>query len=96
MCRNYLPGVNSDAYIGSQELLEAVERERSFRNTSRNATIFHHPTLGDFEFQHVSYLSFISFLSFSFLGIVLGFFKTLQGLDQMLTLQKKRKKKKRH
>ncbi|BBH07542.1 RING-H2 group F2A [Prunus dulcis] len=36
----------------SQELLEAVERERSFRNTSRNATIFHHPTLGDFEFQH--------------------------------------------
>ncbi|KAH0971817.1 hypothetical protein GBA52_023973 [Prunus armeniaca] len=37
----------------SQELLEAVERERSFRNTSRNATIFHHPTLGDFEFQHL-------------------------------------------
>ncbi|PON50887.1 E3 ubiquitin-protein ligase RHF2A [Parasponia andersonii] len=38
----------------SQELLEAVERERSVRfNPSRNATIFHHPTLGDFEFQHL-------------------------------------------
>ncbi|KAI8010053.1 E3 ubiquitin-protein ligase RHF2A [Camellia lanceoleosa] len=31
----------------SQELLEAVERERSFKfNPSRNSTIFHHPTLG--------------------------------------------------
>ncbi|XP_031400682.1 E3 ubiquitin-protein ligase RHF2A isoform X2 [Punica granatum] len=38
----------------SQELLEVVERERSFRfNPSRNATIFHHPTLGDFELQHL-------------------------------------------
>lgn len=38
----------------SQELLEAVERERSFSfNQSRNATIFHHPTLGDFELQHL-------------------------------------------
>ncbi|XP_058084740.1 E3 ubiquitin-protein ligase RHF2A [Magnolia sinica] len=38
----------------SQELLEAVERERSFRvNQSRNTTIFHHPTLGDFELQHL-------------------------------------------
>ncbi|KAI4386158.1 hypothetical protein MLD38_004117 [Melastoma candidum] len=38
----------------SQELLETVERERSFRfNPSRNATIFHHPTLGDFELQHL-------------------------------------------
>lgn len=38
----------------SQELLEAVERERSFRfNPSRNSTIFHHPTLGDFELQHL-------------------------------------------
>ncbi|XP_010520476.1 PREDICTED: E3 ubiquitin-protein ligase RHF2A-like [Tarenaya hassleriana] len=38
----------------SQELLEAVERERSFRsNPSRNATIFHHPALGDFELQHL-------------------------------------------
>ncbi|GLU19091.1 hypothetical protein SLE2022_353580 [Rubroshorea leprosula] len=38
----------------SQELLEAVERERSFRfNPTRNATIFHHPTLGDFELQHL-------------------------------------------
>lgn len=38
----------------SQELLEAVERERSFRDTQRNATIFnHHPALGGFEFQHV-------------------------------------------
>ncbi|XP_039004708.1 E3 ubiquitin-protein ligase RHF2A-like isoform X2 [Hibiscus syriacus] len=34
----------------SQELLEAVEHERSFRsNPFRNATIFHHPTLGDFD-----------------------------------------------
>ncbi|CAL5431863.1 unnamed protein product [Camellia sinensis] len=38
----------------SQELLEAVERERSFRfNPSRNSTIFHHPTLGGFELQHL-------------------------------------------
>lgn len=38
----------------SQELLEAVERERNFRLTPpRNATIFHHPTLGDFELQHL-------------------------------------------
>ncbi|MED6183991.1 E3 ubiquitin-protein ligase rhf2a [Stylosanthes scabra] len=38
----------------SQELLEAVERERNFRlNPPRNATIFHHPTLGDFELQHL-------------------------------------------
>ncbi|KAE8673651.1 E3 ubiquitin-protein ligase RHF2A [Hibiscus syriacus] len=38
----------------SQELLEAVERERSLRfNPSRNATIFRHPTLGDFELQHL-------------------------------------------
>lgn len=37
----------------SQELLGAVERERSVRVTSRNATIFHHPTLGDFEVQHL-------------------------------------------
>ncbi|KAM6576593.1 hypothetical protein CsatB_028430 [Cannabis sativa] len=38
----------------SQELLEGVERERSLRfNPTRNATIFHHPTLGDFELQHL-------------------------------------------
>ncbi|KAJ6739653.1 E3 UBIQUITIN-PROTEIN LIGASE RHF2A [Salix koriyanagi] len=38
----------------SQGLLEAVEQERSFRfNQSRNATIFHHPALGDFELQHL-------------------------------------------
>ncbi|XVE96238.1 hypothetical protein REPUB_Repub02eG0204500 [Reevesia pubescens] len=38
----------------SQELLQAVERERSFRvGPSRNTTIFHHPTLGDFELQHL-------------------------------------------
>lgn len=40
--------------MSSQELLEAVEQERNFRfNPSRNATIFRHPTLGDFELQHV-------------------------------------------
>ncbi|XAR64809.1 hypothetical protein NMG60_11008653 [Bertholletia excelsa] len=38
----------------SQELLEAVERERRFRfNPLRNSTIFRHPTLGDFELQHL-------------------------------------------
>ncbi|KAG8374014.1 hypothetical protein BUALT_Bualt11G0086800 [Buddleja alternifolia] len=38
----------------SQELLEAVEQERNVRLTPpRNATIFHHPTLGDFELQHL-------------------------------------------
>ncbi|XP_009378604.2 E3 ubiquitin-protein ligase RHF2A [Pyrus x bretschneideri] len=37
-----------------QELLEAVEQERSIRsNPPRNTTIFHHPTLGDFELQHL-------------------------------------------
>jgi hypothetical protein len=40
--------------VSSQELLEAVEQERNFRfNPTRNATIFRHPTLGDFELQHV-------------------------------------------
>ncbi|KAH9796078.1 RING-type domain-containing protein [Citrus sinensis] len=35
-----------------QELLEAVEQERSASvNPSRNTTIFHHPALGDFELQ---------------------------------------------
>lgn len=38
----------------SQELLEAVVRERSFRiNQSHNTTIFHHPALGEFELQHL-------------------------------------------
>ncbi|XP_027366188.1 E3 ubiquitin-protein ligase RHF2A-like isoform X2 [Abrus precatorius] len=38
----------------SQELLEAVELERSLRdNSSRDAAIFHHPTLGNFELQHL-------------------------------------------
>ncbi|XWS66546.1 hypothetical protein CRYUN_Cryun05aG0209000 [Craigia yunnanensis] len=38
----------------SQELLQAVGRERSFRATpSRNTTIFHHPTFGDLELQHL-------------------------------------------
>ncbi|KAL2533451.1 E3 ubiquitin-protein ligase RHF2A [Abeliophyllum distichum] len=37
----------------SQELLAAVEQERSFRFTPRNAAIFRHPTLGDFELQHL-------------------------------------------
>ncbi|XAR59617.1 Ubiquitin--protein ligase [Bertholletia excelsa] len=38
----------------SQELLDAIEHEKSFRvNPSRNTTIFHHPTLGDFELQHL-------------------------------------------
>lgn len=38
----------------SQELLDAIERERSIRTTpSRNTAIFHHPTLGDFELQHL-------------------------------------------
>lgn len=38
----------------SQELLDAVEHERNIRmNPPRNATIFHHPTLGDFELQHL-------------------------------------------
>ncbi|PPR87485.1 hypothetical protein GOBAR_AA33205 [Gossypium barbadense] len=36
-----------------QELLQVVEREKRFRVTpSRNTTIFHHPTLDDFELQH--------------------------------------------
>lgn len=44
------------SYCGcdSQELLEVVERERKIRsNPPRHMAIFHHPTLGDFELQHV-------------------------------------------
>ncbi|KAK7345198.1 hypothetical protein VNO77_15774 [Canavalia gladiata] len=38
----------------SQELLQAVELERNLRDTPpRNAAIFHHPTLGNFELQHL-------------------------------------------
>ncbi|CAH8390800.1 unnamed protein product [Eruca vesicaria subsp. sativa] len=38
----------------SQELLEGVVQERNFRiSPPRNATIFRHPTLGDFELQHL-------------------------------------------
>ncbi|THG17159.1 hypothetical protein TEA_005869 [Camellia sinensis var. sinensis] len=37
-----------------QELLDAIEQEKSIRmNPPRNTTIFHHPTLGDFELQHL-------------------------------------------
>lgn len=44
----------------SQELLDAVENERSIRmNPPRNTTIFHHPALGDFELQHVCYFSIL-------------------------------------
>ncbi|KAM7263286.1 hypothetical protein ACFE04_000969 [Oxalis oulophora] len=36
----------------SQELLDAVEHERNIRNNPpRSSTIFHHPTLGEFEMQ---------------------------------------------
>lgn len=38
----------------SQELLEAVERERSIRATpARSSAIFHHPSLSEFELQHL-------------------------------------------
>ncbi|XP_052174820.1 E3 ubiquitin-protein ligase RHF2A-like isoform X2 [Diospyros lotus] len=38
----------------SQELLDAIEHEKTLRmNPPRNTTIFHHPTLGDFELQHL-------------------------------------------
>ncbi|THU62098.1 hypothetical protein C4D60_Mb01t01580 [Musa balbisiana] len=38
----------------SQELLEAVERERNIRiNQTRTTTIFRHPALGDFDLQHL-------------------------------------------
>ncbi|XP_073142344.1 E3 ubiquitin-protein ligase RHF2A-like [Henckelia pumila] len=40
----------------SQELLDAVEHERKLRtNRPRNTSIFHHPTLGDFELQHLPF-----------------------------------------
>lgn len=48
----------------SQELLEGVVQERNLRfNPSRNATIFRHPTLGDFELQHVCVTLFLIILS---------------------------------
>ncbi|XP_031125929.1 E3 ubiquitin-protein ligase RHF2A-like isoform X3 [Ipomoea triloba] len=38
----------------SQELLEAVEHERSLKlNPARSATIIHHPTLGNIELPHL-------------------------------------------
>ncbi|XP_047327271.1 E3 ubiquitin-protein ligase RHF2A-like [Impatiens glandulifera] len=39
----------------SQELLDAVEHEKNIRLNppTRNTTIFRHPTLGDFELQHL-------------------------------------------
>lgn len=38
----------------SQELLDGVVEERNLRlNPPRNAAIFHHPTLGEFEIQHL-------------------------------------------
>ncbi|KAL3626989.1 hypothetical protein CASFOL_029202 [Castilleja foliolosa] len=38
----------------SQELLDGVEHERNVHmNPPRNSTIFHHPTLGEFELQHL-------------------------------------------
>ncbi|KAG9144480.1 hypothetical protein Leryth_014521 [Lithospermum erythrorhizon] len=38
----------------SQELLDAIEHERNMRiNQPRSTAIFHHPTLGDFELQHL-------------------------------------------
>ncbi|KAL0369467.1 UNVERIFIED_CONTAM: E3 ubiquitin-protein ligase RHF2A [Sesamum angustifolium] len=38
----------------SQELLDAVEHERNLHmNPPTSTTIFHHPTLGDFELQHL-------------------------------------------
>ncbi|XP_071709682.1 E3 ubiquitin-protein ligase RHF2A-like [Rutidosis leptorrhynchoides] len=38
----------------SQELLDAIEQEKSIANNpSMNTTIFHHPTFGDFELQHL-------------------------------------------
>ncbi|XP_042466017.1 E3 ubiquitin-protein ligase RHF2A-like [Zingiber officinale] len=38
----------------SQELLDAVIRERNIRlNKTQTTTIFHHPALGDFELQHL-------------------------------------------
>ncbi|KAG6514732.1 E3 ubiquitin-protein ligase RHF2A-like [Zingiber officinale] len=38
----------------SQELLDAVVRERNIRlNQTRRTTIFHHSTFGDFELQHL-------------------------------------------
>lgn len=40
----------------SQELLKAVEQERSLRAAPRNATIYQHP-FGGFEMQRVSSLS---------------------------------------
>lgn len=38
----------------SQELLEAIEKERGIRlNQTRSSTFFHHSALGDFELQHL-------------------------------------------
>uniref|UniRef100_A0A2P2LQA9 RING-type E3 ubiquitin transferase n=1 Tax=Rhizophora mucronata TaxID=61149 RepID=A0A2P2LQA9_RHIMU len=61
----------------SQELLEAVENERSNRlRPSRNATIFHHPMLGNFELQHVRALppAYKRLLFLSFSSLLLLFF----------------------
>lgn len=46
----------SRASRNSQELFEGVEQERKWMNTpSRNVNTFHHPSVGNFGFQSVSY-----------------------------------------
>lgn len=58
--------------FGSQELLEAVERERNIRVTPvRNTAVFHHPAIGNFELQHVRFSSCLfTCSSFEDIGIV--------------------------
>ncbi|KAI8573384.1 hypothetical protein RHMOL_Rhmol01G0273200 [Rhododendron molle] len=54
MCWQPISLKDPSSLAGSQELLDAIEQEKSFRaNARRNTTIFHHPTLGDFELQHL-------------------------------------------
>lgn len=76
----------------SQELLEAVERERNVRfNPSRNAAIFHHPTLGDFELQHVrSFLMLVVWVHICdvFMHYVIFLFSCSCQLEQMMLILK--------
>lgn len=46
-------------------MLEGVEQERKFRvASSRNPTIFRHPTLGGFELRHVYFLSLLELFGY--------------------------------
>ena len=61
--------------VCSQELLDGVVQERNAsHNQPRNAAIFHHPALGNFEIQHVSGKLYLLSFCVSFVSIFCLFY----------------------